>query len=43
MMEFTFDEFIGLMAAGRSKVELLEMFSFVVGEYGLKAVNNVEL
>ncbi len=43
MMEFTFDDLIGLMAAGRSKVELLEMFSFVVGEYGLKAVSNVEL
>ena len=43
MAELTFDGLIGLVAVGRSKVEVLEMFSFVVGEYGLKAIDNIEL
>ena len=43
MVEMPFDEAIGLSADGRSKVEILEMFAFVVGEYGLKALSDFDL
>lgn len=43
VLEISFDEVIGLSGGGRSKVEVLEMFAFVVGEYGLKAVNDFDL
>ncbi len=43
MLEISFDEVIGLSGGGRSKVEILEMFAFVVGEYGLKAVSDFDL
>ena len=43
ILEFTFDEIIGYIAAGRSKVELVKMFSFVVGEYGLREMGDFDL
>ncbi len=42
-LELIFDEVIGLVAAGRSKVELLEMLSFVAGDYGVKAIADFDL
>jgi hypothetical protein len=35
-LEFSFDEIISVIGAGRSKVELLELFSSMVGEYSLR-------
>ena len=43
MVEVSFDEIIELSAAGRSKVEIIEIFSFVVGEYGLKRLSDFDL
>ena len=43
MVQISFDEIIDLSSAGRSKVEILEMFSFVVGEYGLKELSDFDL
>ena len=40
VVEFSFDEIIGFVAAGRSKIEVLELFSFVVGDYGLKVISD---
>ena len=37
LVELSFNEIIGPIAAGRSKVELLQVFSYIVGDYWLKA------
>lgn len=43
VLDISFDEIIRLSASRRSKVELIELFSFVVGEYGLKAQGDFDL
>ena len=43
MVEMSFNEIISLSEAGRSKVEIIEIFSFVVGEYGLKRLSDFDL
>ncbi|MDD9999767.1 MAG: hypothetical protein OXQ89_18665 [Rhodospirillaceae bacterium] len=43
IVKFSFDEIINFISAGRSKVEVLELFSFVVGDYGLKLMSDSSL
>ena len=43
VVEIPFDEIIGFAAAGRSKIELLELFAVVVGDYGLRASSDFEI
>ena len=38
IVEIPFDEIIQVTAAGKSKVEILELFSSIVGDYALKAL-----
>lgn len=40
-LEVSFDEIITVIAAGRSKVELLELFSSMVGEYTLRMLVSI--
>lgn len=40
-LEFSFDEIIAVIGAGRSKVELLELFSSMVGEYSLRMLASI--
>lgn len=41
MLDVSFDEIIKLVAGGRSKIQLLELFSSIVGDYGLRAAWDV--
>ena len=41
MLDVSFDEIIMLVAGGRSKVRLLELFSGIVGDYGLMAISDL--
>ena len=43
VVEITFCEIIGFITAGKSKVEILELFSSVVGDYGLRAIADINL
>ena len=43
MVEVSFDEIIDITAAGRTKIEILELFAVVVGEYGLRASMDLEM
>lgn len=40
LVEISFGNVIGLAAGGRSKVEILELFSSIVGDHGLRAVSD---
>ena len=37
IVEIAFDDIIDIAAAGRTKIEILELFSVIVGEYSLRA------
>lgn len=41
VLELSFDEIIAVIGAGRSKVELLELFSSMVGEYTLRMLGSL--
>lgn len=43
VVEIPFNDIIGVTAAGRSKVEILELFSSIVGDYALKALSEYKL
>lgn len=43
VVEIPFNDIIGATAAGRSKVEILELFSSIVGDYALKALSEFKL
>ncbi len=41
ILDLSFNEIIELMAAGRSKIEILELFAFIVGDYSLKSMSDI--
>lgn len=43
MVQVSFDEIVSIVAAGRSKIEILELFSSVVGDNALKLVSEFKL
>ena len=43
MLEISFADILALIAAGRSKVELLEEFACIVGDYNLKLISDFDL
>ena len=43
VVEVSFEEIVRLTSAGRSKIELLELFAVVVGDYGLRASSEFDL
>ena len=42
LLEISFDEIIGFTTAGKSKIELLELFTVVVGDYGIRASSDID-
>ena len=42
VLEFSFDEIIVIIGAGRSKVELLQLFSSMVGDYSLRMLASLD-
>ena len=43
LVKFSFDDIVDLVASGRTKVELVEIFSVLVGDSGLRAMADLEL
>lgn len=43
MLDIQFDEMIQTCSAGRSKIEILELFSSIVGDYALKSIREYRL
>ena len=43
LVTISFDDIVSLAASGRTKVELVEMFTFLVGDSGLRAMADLEL
>ena len=43
VLVLSFEEVIDLVTGGTAKVELLELFSFIVGEYGLREMSDLGL
>lgn len=43
VVEISFNELIDIAAAGKSKIEILELFSSIVGDYALKALPEFRL
>ena len=41
MLDVSFDEIISLVSGGRSKVQLLQLFAGIIGDYGLKSVSDL--